>query len=373
MESATNLTTNASTGNGQTFTQFYKEPFGFQLARLVLEVVIFVLGVLGNVLVCTVVVREKLYRSLAYCLILNLAIADLGLLVFSLPFALLRTEDVSWPFGEFTCKVLYPVSDVFPAVSIASVTAIAVYRYRGIVTGRSSLEPRRAVKEAQIVISLIWVCSFVLFVVPLFFAMKFVEQDGRVHCFPQFTNDLYFKLYQAEAVLLTYALPLAIILFTYIAIRGRLRESIDLHSRMRKESGTSVRSQDDKTLKALRIISPVVLVFAITMLPYNVFRVVDIFADTSNFEYLLLFFKLCVLFFVGNSSANPLIYALVSDEFRKAFGWHIRHCSSSETEGKLFSLPERLTTFRSNLKRSMMLSRTSTPKGEQRPPSEVFL
>lgn len=364
----TNLNRSGSDPNSPQF-RFYIEPFAAQLVRLVLDAVIFVAGVLGNGLVCVVVIKENLHRSLAYCLILNLAISDLGVLLFSLPFGVLRTEDVSWPLGEFGCKVLYPLTDVFHGVSIASITAIAVFRYRGIISGHG-MSQKGAMKTVKIVILLIWILSVLLFVVPLFFVMKYVEAGGEAYCFPRFPSMTFYKVYQAETVLLTYLLPLGIILFTYLRIRRRLNESIALHSQIRRESRSpaatahnKTRCASDRNYKALKVLTPVVLVFFVTLLPYNVFRVVDIFHDTSQFEYLLLFFKICIVFFVCNSSANPLIYALFSEDFRKAFKWHVRHCSSSSRKSsRLFSLSEKVTSIR---RRRSFFTRTSARNKER--------
>lgn len=366
----------SKTGNDSTNLQpfqFYIEPFAAQLIRFILDAVIFVAGVLGNGLVCVVVIKENLHRSLAYCLILNLAISDLGVLLFSLPFAVLRTEDVSWPLGEFGCKVLYPLSDVFHGVSIASITAIAVFRYRGIISGHG-MSQKGAMKTVKIVIVLIWILSALLFVMPLFFVMNYSERGGEVFCYPKFPNMMLYKLYQAETVLLTYLLPLGIILFTYLRIRRRLNESIALHSQIRRESRSPASKAPDKTrcasernYRALKVLTPVVLVFFVTLLPYNVFRVVDIFQDTSQFEYLLLFFKICIVFFVCNSSANPLIYALFSEDFRKAFKWHLRHCSSSNKRSRLFSVTEKVTSIRRG---RSFFSRTSA-RNKDRPSSSA--
>lgn len=369
---------NVSDPGGQQF-HFYVEPFSLQLVRFILDAVIFVAGVLGNGLVCVVVVKERLHRSLAYCLILNLAISDLGILLFSLPFGVVRTEDVTWPFGEFGCKVLYPLSDVFHGVSIASITAIAVFRYRGIISGHG-LSQKETMKTVKVVILLMWLLSFLLFVVPLFFVMNYAEDGSRAFCHPQFSSVTFYKLYQGETVLLTYILPLGIILFTYLRIRRRLNESIALHSHIRREShqrpssssAGGSRRASDRNYKALKILTPVVLVFFVTLLPYNVFRVVDIFQDTSKFEYLLFFFKVCILFFVCNSSANPLIYALFSEEFRKAFKWHIKHCSSSGKRSRFFSLSEKVSSFR----RARSFSARTSARGKERgslSASDVFV
>lgn len=229
-------------------------------------------------------------------------------------------------------------------------------------------------KTVRIVILLIWILSFLLFVVPLFFVMYYVEKGGEAFCYPKFPSMMLYKLYQAETVLLTYLLPLGIILFTYLRIRRRLNESIALHSQIRRESRNPAASAPDRTRcasernhRALKVLTPVVLVFFVTLLPYNVFRVVDIFQDTSQFEYLLLFFKICILFFVCNSSANPLIYALFSEDFRKAFKWHIRHCSPSGERSRLFSLSEKVTSIR---RRRTFFTRTSA-RNRDRPSSSA--
>ena len=376
-DTITTLSMNESGTEKQHF-QFYIEPFAAQLVRFILDAAIFMLGVVGNGFVCVVIIKENLLRSLAYCLIFNLAISDLGVILFSLPFGVLRTEDIPWPLGNFGCKVLYPLSDIFHGVSIASITAIAVFRYRGIISG-CGMSQKSAMKISKIVILLIWILSFVLFVLPLFFVMAYGHHQGEVYCFPRFPNKLYYNLYQAETVLLTYLLPLGIIFFTYLRIRGRLHESIALHSQIRRESrspsalhGSLARCASERNYKALKILTPVVVVFAVTMLPYNVFRVIDIFLDTSRFEYLLLFFKICVLCFVCNSSANPLIYALFSEEFRKAFKWHMKHCSLSRSSSRLFSISEKVTSIR---QRRSFFARTSA-RNKERPSSsnsDVFV
>ncbi|XP_031556968.1 galanin receptor type 1-like [Actinia tenebrosa] len=347
---STNASSNATHVSSRSFHHFLQEPFGLTIGRLIIEGIIFFIGVVGNILVCVVVVRQRLTKSLAYVFILNLAIADLGILLFSFPFGLIRTEGISWPFGWFGCKVFYPLSDVFHGVSIASITVIAIYRYRGIVAGRSPNQ-NRAANCAKVIIFCLWVSSFLLLVVPLFFSMEFVIFQGKHYCYPKFEKWLYFAIYQMELFVITYMLPISIILFTYVKIRARLRESIRLRHQIRRQSGllnkTDKDSFNEKNFKALRILTPVVLVFVVTMLPYNIYRVVDIFIDTSGIKYMLIFFKMCVLAFVCNSSANPVIYALISDEFRKAFKWHLRYCVSKPlNKTNMFSLAERFTSIK---------------------------
>jgi allatostatin receptor len=64
---------------------------------------IFVLGLLGNLLVIVAVISNRHMRSTTYILILNLAVADVCFIVFCLPFAAIQYILWVWPFGEIWC------------------------------------------------------------------------------------------------------------------------------------------------------------------------------------------------------------------------------------------------------------------------------
>lgn len=85
----------------------------------------------------------------------------------------------------------------------------------------------------------------------------------------------------------------------------------------------SARIQQNK--RAKKSLTPVVLVFAETMPPLNLFSLIVAFrpAIVAQEYYKNLIFTLSVLAVV-NSSTNPVIYSTVSRGFRKAmkrFGW----------------------------------------------------
>ena len=59
---------------------------GFFYARLVCYVIIFIVGVIGNVLVCLVVCRQRKMKNVTNYFIVNLAVADLSVLLICIPF-----------------------------------------------------------------------------------------------------------------------------------------------------------------------------------------------------------------------------------------------------------------------------------------------
>ena len=80
------------------------------------------------------------------------------------------------------------------------------------------------------------------------------------------------------------------------------------------------RLRERQNSKAKKLLIPVVIAFAVTMLPLNVFRLVVFYwKEIAQQIYLWVYFNICVFFVVVNSSINFFIYSLVSDEFRHGF------------------------------------------------------
>jgi len=124
-----------------------------------------------------------------------------------------------------------------------------------------------------------------------------------------------------------YVLPLLIISWTYFKIFRKISQSDAFNKNtldrnmLKNESSSRYEMQRIKrNNRARKILTPVVAVFAVALLPVNVFRIMLIFMPSLiTFRYLWIIYNLCIITTVLNSSCNPFIYALVSDNFRAAF------------------------------------------------------
>jgi bombesin receptor subtype-3 len=65
---------------------------------------IFVSGVVGNGSLMFIICRYKSMRNLPNIFVFNLALGDLFVLLFTVPFTTSIYMFDSWPFGEFVCK-----------------------------------------------------------------------------------------------------------------------------------------------------------------------------------------------------------------------------------------------------------------------------
>nr|AAA99741.1 galanin receptor [Rattus norvegicus] len=136
---------NLSEGNGSD-PEPPAEPrplFGIGVENFITLVVfglIFAMGVLGNSLVITVLARSKpgKPRSTTNLFILNLSIADLGYLLFCIPFQATVYALPTWVLGAFICKFIHYFFTVSMLVSIFTLAAMSVDRYVAIVHSRRS-------------------------------------------------------------------------------------------------------------------------------------------------------------------------------------------------------------------------------------------
>lgn len=319
--------------NGSTvpILDLYKEPLGLVIARLSFEVAIALAGVVGNILVCIVIASKRLRgtASMHYYL-LNLAFADIGVLTIIFPIAVLRERIPGyWPFGKIVCLYIYPFVDTFYGASIWFITSIAFQRYRKIVVKGKGIHGHDSSTRRTICnILLIWFVSFLIVSFPLFFLFEYSvgTQDHEIFCWANWKKAPHESLnaiYTVSLVVFSYALPLAVISFTYVGIWREIRMSNMFHRSMDKEAGGSSNNKMHKRLnenaRAKKILTPIVVTFAVTMLPVNIFRLLNTWIPLATVRHFWTFYNAMVIMTVANSAANPVIYSVVSKDFRNAF------------------------------------------------------
>ena len=313
---------------------YYKEEQWLEILRLTLQVLLASIGVVGNVIVCLVITFQPQMHTVFNYFVRNLAVADLGILLMSFPLAVIKEQDpYHWPLGECFCRYVTPLNDIFFGVSVWSITLIAVDRYRAIVRGALPKRGSAIFKSARRMVVGVWILSFLIISVPLYTVMDFIDYRpdfNMTDCTPRWPNieggDEMRQIYFIGMTIFLYVLPLAIVVGTFRGISRKLRASSKFNKSMREEHGKVDKQRFRKRLrerqnnKAKKLLIPVVLVFAITMFPVNVFRLVVLYwKEIAEHKYLWVYYNICVFFVVANSSVNVFIYSLVSEEFRQSF------------------------------------------------------
>lgn len=185
---------------------------------------IFILGVLGNAMVITVLARRKpgQPRSTTNIFILNLSVADLSYLLFCVPFQSTIYMLPTWVLGAFICKFIHYFFTVSMLVSIFTLSAMSVDRYVAIVHARRSSSIRVG-RHAALAVLLIWLLSLAM-AAPVAHYQGIVERENNNTFCWEVWPDQRRKVYVMCTFIFGYLLPLALISVCYAKVGARALE-----------------------------------------------------------------------------------------------------------------------------------------------------
>ena len=126
----TNQNITNGTYTNDTSCSYFIEPQVSIYIRLAVTALVLLVALVGNLMVLRAVCRLHGRIPLIYQLVANLAAGELGQVILA-PFLLYYEETWwpnGWPFGEFLCKVINPLHNVFLTNVTLSMATIAVYR-----------------------------------------------------------------------------------------------------------------------------------------------------------------------------------------------------------------------------------------------------
>ncbi|XP_016318754.1 C-X-C chemokine receptor type 5-like [Sinocyclocheilus anshuiensis] len=270
--------------------------------------VVFFLGLTGNGLLLTILLKRRRNLRITEIYLLHLALADL-LLLFTLPFAV--TQGVAgWPFGNFLCKLLGLVNRLNLVCGSLLLACISFDRYLAIVHAIPSLQTRRP-KTVHLTCALLWLlCLFVTIPNMVFLSVKEENNSTRLSC--SYNNHgihaSNWKLTSRFIThLLCFFLPLLIMGYCYTSVIITLCQS----QRSLEKQG------------AIRLALLVTLVFCLCWLPYNItifiHTLVMLGAKQSCHSRTTLEQAIIVTESIGFSHCclNPILYAFIGVRFRR--------------------------------------------------------
>ncbi|XP_055921058.1 neuropeptide CCHamide-1 receptor-like [Eupeodes corollae] len=297
----------------------------------VLFAFIFIVGVLGNGTLIVVFLGVRQMRNVPNTYILSLALADLLVIVTTVPLTSTVYTVDSWPWGSFLCTLSEFIKDVSIGVSVFTLTALSGDRYFAIVDPLRKFHAHGGGKRAtRMTISIafsIWILA-VLCGLPALIStsVKRVNINSNksfslCYPFPDEWGPGYAKLMVLLRFLVYYAVPLIIIGIFYVLIARHLVYTASVPGEMQG----AVRQVRARKKVAVTVLAFVVI-FGICFLPYHVFMLWFYYWPTSQNDYNSFWHVLRILGFClsfANSCANPVALYFVSGAFRKHFNRYL--------------------------------------------------
>ncbi|KAM4623341.1 somatostatin receptor type 2-like isoform 1-T2 [Polymixia lowei] len=263
-------------------------------------------GLCGNALVIYVILRYAKMKTVTNIYILNLAVADV-LCMMSLPFIAMQLALVHWPFGEALCRVIMTVDSLNQFTSIFCLTVMSIDRYLAVVHPIKSTKWRKP-RVAKLINLTVWGVSLLVNLPTMIFSgLDKVPVCGIIWPDPQ---EVYYKVFMFYTFFVGFFLPLAVICLCYLLIIIKVKSS-------GMRVGSTKRKRSER--KVTRMVSIVVAVFVLCWLPFYAFNVTSATSSIKPTSALKSTFDFVVVLGYANSCANPILYAFLSDNFKKSF------------------------------------------------------
>ncbi|XP_067422897.1 neuromedin-U receptor 2 [Emydura macquarii macquarii] len=284
---------------------------------------IFVVGVMGNLLVCLVIMKHRNMKTPTNYYLFSLAISDLLVLLLGMPLEVYEMwSNYPFLFGPVGCYFKTALFETVCFASILSMTTLSVERYIAILHPfRAKLESTR--KRALRIIIVLWILS-VLFSLPNTSTHGIMLQyfpngtlvPGSATCTVVMPLWIYNCIIQVTSFLF-YVLPVAAISVLYYLMGLKLRGEKPLEA---NEMAVNIQRPSRKSVTKMLFV--LVMVFSICWAPFHIDRlffsfVVDWTEPLANVFNLI--HVVSGVFFYLSSAVNPIIYNLLSRRFRTAF------------------------------------------------------
>jgi neuropeptide Y receptor len=299
-----------------------------QIILIVAFAALILFGAAGNGLVCYVVAKNPNMRTPRNIFIINLAISDLTLCLFTQPFNLMKVSMHVWFMGDFMCKFIPMFSGTNVFVSTISITAIALDRFQVIV-----YPTKDSMKKVGVAIALIsiWIISMLMASPLLIFnETQSVEVMGYVLYDVCLENtDLHYEkgAYSIASMIFQYIVPIVIVTVAHARICNKLKyrmvnqqPQIAINSPFQKRKSEREAKRKRKTNMLLIMIG---VVFVLAWMPLNVCNIIADFNQKMflSFDKSMkgLVIPICHLLVLSSACTNPVLYGWLNDNFKREF------------------------------------------------------
>ncbi|XP_049823495.1 somatostatin receptor type 2-like isoform X1 [Aethina tumida] len=321
-----NNTTDLMDNPGSTFEGYRS------IIQIILFCVVCFVGLVGNTLVIYVVIRFSKMQTVTNMYIVNLAIADECFLI-GLPFLIATMIRGSWIFGHIACKAYMISTSINQFTSSIFLCVMSADRYIAVCHPISS--PRWRTPFISKVVSLLaWTTSILLIIPIINHAREVGGAPDHMSCVIMFrdlddgqanmsniTNSSMLDtdsqgmpietIYARYIFTFSFCIPLCLILLFYFRVVMKLRNV-----------GPKNKSKEKKRShrKVTNLVLTVITVYVICWLPYWVMQLANKPVEDASEQKLRIAMHLltsCLSY--SNSAINPILYAFLSDNFKKSF------------------------------------------------------
>ncbi|CAG4950828.1 prolactin-releasing peptide receptor-like [Colias croceus] len=286
------------------------EDKAIQAAFCTAYTIIFAVGIFGNALVCYAVIRNRAMQTVTNLFITNLALSDILLCVFAVPFTPLYTFLGRWVFGGPLCHIMPYAQGCSVYISTLTLTSIAIDRFFVIIY---PFKPRMKITTCIGLIIFIWV-----FALTVTFPYGYYMTLQDIFCEEKWPSDQIRKAFGAVTTIMQFVLPFIVMAFCYTCV------SIKLNDRLKSRPGSKNSKKEDaereRKRRTNRMLIAMVAIFGLSWLPLNLINISsDFYSFAEDWRYYMVLFFIAHFIAMSSTCYNPFLYAWLNENFRKEF------------------------------------------------------
>ncbi|CAB3401499.1 unnamed protein product [Caenorhabditis bovis] len=282
----------------------------------VLFIILTVVGIIGNLVVIYAIAGDvKMRKSVMNILLLNLAIADLANLIFTIPewISPVFFESSDWLLPSFMCPVCRYLECLFLFASISTQMIVCIERYIAIVL---PMQARHLCSRRNVVITIILAWAFVA----MFASPYAVWHSVRTTvCSNAAGKSNWWQTFKLVEFLAFYFVPCLIIIGVYAKVATVLWSN---DPRLGNETRNCVEkpARNSDALRTRRnVVKMLIACVTVYFICYSPIQIIFLSKAALNvtihppYEFILLMNALAMTC----SASNPLLYTLFSTKFRR--------------------------------------------------------
>ncbi|KAH8368010.1 hypothetical protein KR084_005550 [Drosophila pseudotakahashii] len=337
------------------FVAFVLGPQTLPLYKAILITIIFggifITGVIGNLLVCIVIIRHSAMHTATNYYLFSLAVSDLLYLLFGLPTEVfLYWHQYPDLFGMPFCKIRAFISEACTYVSVFTIVAFSMERFLAI-CHPLHLYAMVGFKRAIRIITVLWIVSFIS-AIPFGLLsdiqyLKYPLDGSRIEesAFCSMSEIVnVFPVFEVSFCIF-FVIPMILIILLYgrmgAKIRSRTNQKLlgvqhgtnnreTRNSQMRKKAAVIRmlgklfliwRYELNLVIILLISIAAVVITFFVCWFPFHLQRLIFLYAkDMENYlDINEALFSIAGFAYYVSCTINPIVYSVMSRRYRVAF------------------------------------------------------
>ncbi|XP_050540374.1 neuropeptide SIFamide receptor-like isoform X1 [Daktulosphaira vitifoliae] len=286
-----------------------------KLVIFVVHIIVFLIGLIGNMMVISVVFRIPRMQNTTNYFIANLAMADIFVTLITLPLHFFFNFDMIENLPTWACKLTSYISCVALTASVYCLIIVSIDRFLVI---WYPLKRLVTYHQVRCVIGTIWLICLVLSIPHALLIESVYKNETTSVCsevWPDHIDRFIFDL--LNLFFLRYLLPVGIITLCYVMIwlkvYTRTIPTDNIDSRHQKLLYNSKK-------KATKMLVMLIIPFTLTWLPLQaIFLRLNFNPSPWENNILLQAMPIAEWFGISNSCINPTVYAIFNKNFRRGF------------------------------------------------------